>query len=215
LLATRELVRVAIAQPREIEGGQGAIDPLAALAGRYLAGPQPVLDVAPDAQVGEEGVVLEDHADAPFVGRNERDVSATDADAACVGFHEAGDHPERRGLAAARRPKQRREACRRHLEVKAIDGGDGAVTFRQPAQRYAATPLVRTGVVSHRLSLLRPRKVACARPWRRTPTPARCRSRPTALWRGRTPGPSGLAPPGLGCPRTPAVCRRRPGRSPC
>jgi hypothetical protein len=44
-----------------------------------------------------------------------------------VGVLEAGDHPQRRGLAAARRPEQRDELTGLGLQVDAVDGAGGAV----------------------------------------------------------------------------------------
>ena len=70
---------------------------------------QPEPDVLFDVHVGEQGVRLEDGVDGPLVGRPERHFLARDPDASVGWVFEAGDHPERRGLAAARRAQQRKE----------------------------------------------------------------------------------------------------------
>ncbi len=63
-----------------------------------------------------------------FTGRRwggvSRDVALADHDAARVGPLEAGDHPQRRRLTAARRAEQREELAASDLERDVVDGGD-------------------------------------------------------------------------------------------
>ena len=73
------------------------------------------------------------HVDAPgrVVNRH-----AADADGAGVGLLEPGDHAQRRGLAAARRPQQSHHFAVLHVQVDAIDGGDGAETLDDSGNSY-------------------------------------------------------------------------------
>jgi hypothetical protein len=64
----------------------------------------------------EQRVVLEHEADAALVGGQARHVLSAKHDAAGIGRLEARDHAQRRGLAASRRPEQRQELARRHVE---------------------------------------------------------------------------------------------------
>ena len=68
-------------------------------------------DVLGDAEMGEEGEVLRDHADAALFGRSPDSGSdrclAVDLDQTPVGALEAGEDAQRRGLAAAAGTEQR------------------------------------------------------------------------------------------------------------
>src|SRR5690606_3031454 len=59
---------------------------------------------------------------------------AVELDAAAVALDEAGDHPQRRRLARARRPEQRDELSRPHVERDVLDGDGVAVALVQAAQ---------------------------------------------------------------------------------
>src|SRR5215467_10373056 len=73
----------------------------------------------------KERVRLEDHAHiAPMYGHL-RHVAATHNDAPLVGRLEAGDEPQGRGLAAPRRPKQRKELARADVERYSVERLDG------------------------------------------------------------------------------------------
>ena len=100
---------------------------------------QAVGDVAGDAEVREEGRVLEDHADAAPLGRDEgrragQDPIA-DADLAGVGALQAGDAAQEGGLAAAARAEQRDQPARRHRQVDAPQHLGGAEGLRQAGDR--------------------------------------------------------------------------------
>ena len=71
---------------------------------------------------GNRRVALEDGVDRTLLGRHVRDVLAVDADRPFGRPLEPADHPQRRRLAAARRPEQRVELARRDLDVDAVDG---------------------------------------------------------------------------------------------
>ena len=89
-----------------------------------LADDQPVADVVADRHVREERVVLEDRVDVTVERRDGRDVGAVEQDPALGRQLEAGDHPEGRRLARARRPEHREELAVADVEVDAVDGDD-------------------------------------------------------------------------------------------
>jgi len=78
--------------------------------------PQAEGDVVVDLQVGVEGVALEDHGDVAIARRHVVDHPVPDTNDAGRDVLEAGDHPERRGLAAARRPDEDHELTVFHGE---------------------------------------------------------------------------------------------------
>lgn len=90
-LAAGELLGVLVGLVGELHQAQHLRDPAPALAGLDPLHAQAEGDVARHRQVGEERVVLEDHADAATLGRQMGDVVAADADAAPVQGREAGD----------------------------------------------------------------------------------------------------------------------------
>ena len=91
-------------------------------------------DVLAHVQVGKEGVFLEDHADAPALGRQVEaaagDAHAADLDAAAVERLEAGDQAQERGLAAAAGAEQGEQLALGQRQRDAVDGRDGAEMFR-------------------------------------------------------------------------------------
>ncbi len=77
-----------------------------------LAGLQTVQQVLADRHRRIQRIALEADADAPLGRRQLRDLPVTDADGAARHRLQTGDHPQRRGLAAAGRPEQRDELAR-------------------------------------------------------------------------------------------------------
>ena len=67
----------------------------------------------------EQGVPLEDDADAALARREVRHVSAAEEDAPAGGVLEAADQPQKGGLARARGAHQGRQPVGRDLEVEA------------------------------------------------------------------------------------------------
>ena len=108
-LAARELHRLAVAEALEAHHLQHVGDLRRALAAVHALHLQPVADVLGDRHVREERVVLEDRVDVARVRRLVGDVGAAERDSPGVRSLEAGDHPQRRRLARARRPEQREE----------------------------------------------------------------------------------------------------------
>ena len=77
-------------------------------------------DVVEDVEVREERVVLEDGVDVALVGLRVRDVPVADRDRALARLLEPGHHPQRRRLAAARRPEQREERAPGDGQVEVV-----------------------------------------------------------------------------------------------
>src|SRR3989449_7747371 len=83
-------------------------------------------DVLPHRHRGEQRVRLEDDAEAPLARRHAVDHPAIEEDVAAVRRLEAGDHPERRRLAAARAADERDELARADVERQPVHrGGPG------------------------------------------------------------------------------------------
>jgi hypothetical protein len=77
--------------------------------------------------VGEGGVVLEDHADAAPLRWQPGDVLAVDLDPAGVGWLEARDDAQQRGLAAAGGAEERGQGPRLDLDGDVGEGCDLAI----------------------------------------------------------------------------------------
>jgi hypothetical protein len=103
-LATRELVRAAPVEAGELDQLQGLANPGPGLGAAHPAHVETEGHVVEHAHVGEERVVLEHHADLAPLDGQVLDRLPGDCDAPGIGKLEAGDHPEQRGLAAARGP---------------------------------------------------------------------------------------------------------------
>ena len=86
-----------------------------------LAPLQPERHVVVHVEVLEERVALEDGVDVAPVRRHRLDRLALEEDAALARLLEPGDHPQRRGLAAARRAEQREELALPNRDVEPLD----------------------------------------------------------------------------------------------
>ena len=85
-----------------------------------LAPLQPEGHVVLHVEVLEQRVALEDRVDVAPVGRHGLDRLALEEDLALARLLEAGDHPQRRRLPAARRAEQREELALLDLEVEVV-----------------------------------------------------------------------------------------------
>jgi hypothetical protein len=63
---------------------------------------------------------LKDHRDVPFAGRNVVDHSVVDRDSPVADLFGAGDHPQSRRLATARRPDDNDELAVANLESEVV-----------------------------------------------------------------------------------------------
>jgi hypothetical protein len=110
-------------------------------------------DVVQHAHVREERVLLEDRIDLAPVGRHADDRDALDRDRALGRLLEAGDHPQRRRLAAPRRAQQREELAVVNVEVQPVDGDQIVKALGHPSQGDD-----RVGLPSHGGNLLPARR---------------------------------------------------------
>jgi hypothetical protein len=128
LLATGDLARAAVALGGEVEALEHRIDAGAALA-RWQS-MEAVRDVVGDAEMGEEGVVLEDEADATLLGREvnaARGVKphlSAKGDAALLRALQSGQTAEHSGFPTAGGAQQDGDAVLRggHFQLT-VDGG--------------------------------------------------------------------------------------------
>jgi len=107
LLAARQLMRVFRAEPAQRHPLQQLADPRGT---RRPASGQAKGDVLGDVEMREEREILKHQPDRPALGRDPEDgvadQPAIDMDGAGILHVDAGDHPERRRLAAARGAEQ-------------------------------------------------------------------------------------------------------------
>ena len=99
--AAAEGARSAVREPGEAETGQECVR---AVESPLAPGERSEADVFAHGQVGEQGGVLEDHADASLLGRQPGDVAAVEVHASAGRGAESGDGVEEHGFAGARGP---------------------------------------------------------------------------------------------------------------
>ena len=111
---------------------------------RRLAQLEREAEILCDRHVGIERVGLEDHRDVPVLRVDPRDVVLADDDLAGRDLLQPGDHPKRRGLAAARRADQHHQFAAVDGEVDGVDGDGLAELLGQilePDIGHAKTPM--------------------------------------------------------------------------
>ena len=160
LLTARQLPGEAIGvllQPHQFER---FVDPGLDQVRRELAGAQRERDVLEHVQVGEDGVVLEHHAEAAPLRRHVRDIQPIDQDHAFVQVGEAGDHHQRGGLARAGRAEQREELAGGDRRAHRVHDAFLAVLLGDLTKLYLASRL-RAGDGRHRRIGLSDTPCAC------------------------------------------------------
>ena len=120
LLAAGELVGEPLLHALELHQLHYVIGATDDLILRDLGHTQTVGDVLPDVQVGEQGVGLEHHGDAPLVGGDLGYVPVSDEHVAAGGILKTGDHPQGGGLAAAGGAQQRHHLAVLDLKVDMV-----------------------------------------------------------------------------------------------
>ena len=132
-LPSGELRGLPVEQLAEPEEAGHLVDPPPRLALAHPPHLEPVTEVLADRHVRIEGVVLEDHRDVAMTRREVGHVGAGDSDGSRGDLLEAGDHPQERRLAAARRPHEDDELAVRDLDADVVDGLEAvAVDLRDP-----------------------------------------------------------------------------------
>jgi beta-glucosidase-like glycosyl hydrolase len=117
------------------------LGPLAAVRLVGAADLEPIGDVFADRQVREQRQRLEHHAELALVRRHVGEVLAIEQYASRRRRFEAGDQPQQRGLAAARRPEQADELAVRRREVDVVDGLHGAERLGDSEPDMLAQPV--------------------------------------------------------------------------
>ncbi len=139
LLTAGELRRAPLREPAELHQLERATHPLLRLLlGRLLVA-EAERHVLLHRQVREQRVVLEHRVDVALVRRGLRHVHAVQQDLPLGRPLEARDHPQARGLAAARRAEQREELAGRHLQVDPGDRGEIAEALHQIDELYLSS----------------------------------------------------------------------------
>ena len=87
-------------------------------------------DIVADGERRIERVALEGHGDAAVLGRQRLDRLVAHADQARGNLLEARDHPQRAGLAAARRAQKANDLAPARLEVDPVDREHGGLAAR-------------------------------------------------------------------------------------
>ena len=123
-LTARQLARLAALVALQPDHPERIGDACRALCLGHLAHHQAVGHVVTDRHVREQGVILEHRVHVAIERGHGRHVLAVHQDPAFARQLEAGDHPQRRGLARARRPEHREELAVVHVEIDARDGDD-------------------------------------------------------------------------------------------
>src|SRR5215470_4576356 len=149
LLTARELARIASPVRGKLHEGEGLSDPPLDLRARHAGHAKSEGHVLEDGAVGEQRVVLEDHAHVAAVGRHLVHALALDEDVARRRFHEARHRTEARGLSAAGGAEEREELARLHGEGDAVEGQRLAVALDETAE----LDVVRGGKRAQRSSL--------------------------------------------------------------
>src|SRR5262245_6839213 len=122
LLAARELARIARAVRGQLHEGEGFPHAPLDLAARHPRHAETKGHVLEHGAVGEEGVVLEDHAYAAAVGGHLVHALAFDEDVTCGRLHESRYRAQARGLAASGGAEEREELAPRHGHGDAVEG---------------------------------------------------------------------------------------------
>src|SRR5581483_11087287 len=125
-LAAGKRARLPLQERLEIEDLRRPPDPLPDLLLRRPLDLQREGDVVVDGEVRVERVALEDHRDVAALRREPVDHPLPDPHDAVADLLEAGDHTERRRLAAAGRPDEHHELAVLDRELQPVDG-TGAV----------------------------------------------------------------------------------------
>ncbi len=122
-LAARELARLTRQQALQLQAARSLVHRRLNLGPRPAGHAQRKTHVLGHAHVRVERIALEDHG-YTALGRWQRgDLAAADKDLACAHRFQAGQHAQRRALAAARGAHQHHELAVAHLEVQGTHHG--------------------------------------------------------------------------------------------
>ena len=123
LLPARKLRRTPREEVLDAQELRDSVDARRARTRALLAHAQRVLDVVSDRHVRVQRVALEHESDIAVLWFERDHAFAIDPDVAAVELLEAGEHPERRRLAAAARAEQDEELAVGDVEGQALHRG--------------------------------------------------------------------------------------------
>ena len=135
-LPAGQRLRLAVEQLGDVENARGMVDALFDLVLGKFAQLEPERHVLERGHVRVERVVLEHHGDVAVLGGPVVDDLAADENVARGDLLEAGDHAQRRRLAAAGRSDQHDEFVIRNVEIDVAHGIDIVETLDDVTQRY-------------------------------------------------------------------------------
>ena len=135
-LSAGELDGLAISDAGQPDDFENLLHPLPPHSARDAFYAQAVGDVLRHGHMRKECVILEDRVHVALVRRRARDFPAVELDAAGIRSLEAGDQPQRRRLAGARRAEEGEELSRLDLEIDAVDGDDVPVGLANADEAY-------------------------------------------------------------------------------
>jgi len=156
LLATRQLRRLHLQLVADRQQLGDLPDPAVDLVAGKAFDLQRITDIVADAHVGEKGDILKHHADVSLLGRQMGDIGAVEEDAPAGCRLESRHHPQRRGLAAARRPDEGKELSRADIERQVVNGRDPAV-----AGAEGLADVVQCEGDRHECSRINSRRIIC------------------------------------------------------
>ena len=161
-LPTGQGVGPAPGELAQLDGLERLGDERPSACGRHLRATQRVGDVVRHAEVGPHGVVLEDHAEPAFLGREVYPVAdegaVADPDRARRGAFEPGDGAEEGGLAGTGRAHEGEDPPGVHVDIEVLEGdglaeadADAAgVEFRHGSSRMRRRTRCRVGCSGRR-----------------------------------------------------------------
>ena len=129
LLTAGQFVGLPVCQMGDLHQFQRLVNLGFDLLGGHLPRLETVGYVLPDGQVGEDGVVLEDHANVALVGGNIVDPLFAKVKIAALDGVKTGDHPQKRGFAAAGGAKKGKEFALLNVQRNAVQRGEIAVAL--------------------------------------------------------------------------------------
>ena len=148
-LAAGQLLRLAVDQFDDVEHARSLVDTALDLGLRIALQPQPERHVLRNRHVRVERVVLKHHRDIAILWRHVVDDVAADHDVAVGDIFQAGDHPQRGRLAAARRSHQHDKLMVGDVEIDAAHRLDFIITLNNLTQRHVSHEI---NPLSHRRS---------------------------------------------------------------
>ena len=129
LLTAGELVGLALGEVSDLHQLQRLLNAGTDLGLGDFTGLQTVGDVLFHGQMGENGVVLKDHADVTLVSGDRVDQPVSEIEFTALNGVEACDHAQKRSFTAAGRAQQREEFALFDVQRHALEGNEIPVLF--------------------------------------------------------------------------------------